>query len=361
MDSFETYRRAKAFYGGRPGQNTDLQGWFVVAGLLIATIIAWMFAFQGYQVDGGVDDLALEEAFAEATIPLEPGLLITDREPHEMSVVFLDVGQGDAIFIQTPAGDNILIDAGEGGEPDFEMAREVHAGERLILPFFARNNIEHLDYFIATHPHSDHIGGAEAIFDAIEVKELWISGADHATASNEAMLEAAERQGTTVRAPEDAGGDLRAGTPLNIGGGARAWLLYTNPNAPDVNDSSLTVLFYYGDNSLLVTGDLEFDGEEQVIQQWGHQINVDILKVAHHGSVNTSTAMPWARITSPEHSVFTVGAYNTYGHPSPEVIDRLREVGSEIHRTDEDGTIFAFMDGQNIRWEHRRDLGVKID
>ncbi len=367
MDSFENYRRAKEIYGGRVGKSSNLKGWFVVILLAFFTLTAWIFAYQGYTLDRAIEETAFQPrgfdpfADARADIPLEPGVLLTERKPHELAVVFLDVGQGDAIFIQTPMNQNILIDAGEGGSPDFERARRVFAGERMILPFLARNKIDRLDYFIATHPHSDHIGGAQTILSEIPVEELWISGYEHPTSSNLEMLQAAQRQNTMIRAPQEIGGDLYPGIELELDGNVKGWLLYTNPEASNVNNSSLVLLFYYGDNSILLTGDLEFPGEEAMIKQWGEQLDIDILKVGHHGSANTSTGSNFANFVKPRHSVFTVGEYNTYGHPSPEVVDRLRRLGSEIHRTDRDGTIFGFLDGQNVRITNRKDLGVVVD
>ncbi len=290
----------------------------------------------------------------------ECAFLLQERKPHEMAIVFLDVGQGDAIFIQTAKQQNILIDAGEGGRPDFAQAQSVYAGERLIVPFLRCNNINRLDYFITSHPHSDHIGGGPEVISSLEIGELWISGKDHPTSANEALLQEAERWGVKVEAPQEVGGSLLPGTKIELDCGAQLWLLYTNPDAENVNDSSLVVKLRYGETSAMFTGDLEFPGEERLIIHWGEQLDVDILKVGHHGSVRTSTSYPFARIVSPEYSVFTVGAYNTYGHPSPEVIDRLRELGSQIYRTDEEGTIFAFLDGEKIRIENKTELGVHL-
>ncbi|MFP4687929.1 MAG: ComEC/Rec2 family competence protein, partial [bacterium] len=289
---------------------------------------------------------------------VQPGMLLTERKPHELAIVFLDIGQGDAIFIQSPEQKNMLIDTGEGSNPDYEYARKVDAANKLILPFLASNKIEKLDYLIGTHPHSDHIGAANDILENIPVDETWIPGADHPSTSKEDLLNAIEKTGVPLKVSDEAGGTLKIGREIDLGAGVSAWVLHMDPHATDdINNSSIVILIYYGENSILLTGDAHGEAETKMIEKWGDQLNVDVLKVSHHGS-RTSTSIPWVEFTRPKHSVFQVGSYNTFGHPTDEVVNRLKEVGSEIHRTDEDGTIFMFLDGKDIRVLNRRDLGV---
>lgn len=363
MNSFEEYRRAREYHGGRAKTDIDWQGWAVVAVLLIAAAAAWFFALPGYRSMGEDQDStrSLAGSTAQTQKPSMPGMLLTERKPDELAVVFLDVGQGDAIFIQTPRKQNLLMDAGEGSDPDFKYAKKVNAGQNMILPFFARNKIDHLDYFLTSHPHSDHIGGGASVLSKIPASEVWISGKDHPAPSKKDLLNILNKQDYTVKAPADVDGTLKEGHPLaRLSGGVKAWLLRTAPKDENINNASLSILLYYGNNSVLLTGDTEKAGEQELIHTWGNQLNVDILKAGHHGS-RTSTGHDFVKFVQPKHTVFTVGGYNTFGHPTEEVVNRVKEAGSKVHRTDKDGTIFMFLDGENIRIIKRRDLGVTVE
>ena len=364
MNSFDQYRRAKKIHGGRKKADTNWKPWVFIGTLFLITAVSWFFAGPGYLSLGEATDDSVrrvERDERRRSVPDEIGFLLTERKPHEMALVMLDVGQGDALFIQTPDRTNILIDSGEGQNPDYEHSPEVDAANRVIIPFLQRNKIEELDYFIATHPHSDHIGGAYDLLTQVPVNHVWDAGMDQPTTSYENMLNAIQQTGTEIDMPEAAGGLLQSGKEIDFGGNVKGWLLWTDPHAGDVNNSSLVLKVRYGNNSALLTGDLEgrhrFDAEAQLISKWGDQLDVDVLKIAHHGSRNSSR-QEFVDITSPEHALIPVGAYNTFGHPTDEVLSRLREAGSQIHRTDEDGTVFMFMDGENIRTIYRRDMGA---
>lgn len=285
--------------------------------------------------------------------PLHPGLLLTDKKPDEMALVFFDIGQGDAIFFQTPTGENVLIDSGEGSNPDFKFARAVAAAKKLILPFFRRNKIKHLDYFITSHPHSDHIGSSYEIVDNVSIDEVWAAGYEHPSTSKKDLLNAIEqkKQGSSdvkFKIPSKAGGTLEEGQALDLGPAVKGWLLRTAPHkAENPNQASLSLLVYYGETGILLTGDTERHGEKEMIKNWSDQLDVEILKSGHHGS-RTSNIKPFINMVKPEHSVIMVGHYNTFGHPNEVVLSRLKRAGSKIHRTDKDGTIFMFLDGKSI-------------
>lgn len=354
---FERYRKGKEVHGGRIPEVNTIPGWITIILLIVLNFVAWPFAVTGYQkmvqTGGKPDAASISNPSGErSSMPVHPGTLLTEREPDELAVVFLDVGQGDAMFIRTPTGENILVDSGEGSNPDNKYARSVGSAQDLILPFFRRNRIEELDYFITTHPHSDHIGSSYEVIKNTSIQEIWAAGYAHPSRSKKDMLNAIESKQASsdlaLKVPEKAGGTLREGMELDLGTGTRGWLLRTNPDAENTNESSLVTLFYYGETGILMTGDAEHAGEKELIKKWSNQLDVEILKAGHHGS-RSSSIPPFVEIVQPDHSVMMVGHYNSFGHPSDEVISRFKRAGSKIHRTDQDGTIFMFTDGESTR------------
>jgi beta-lactamase superfamily II metal-dependent hydrolase len=354
---FERYRKGKELRGGRIQEINPTLGWITITLLVVFNFMAWPFAVTGYHKmieTGGKPDTTgiYKSSNEESSTPVHPGTLLTERKPDELAVVFLDVGQGDAIFLRTPTGENILVDSGEGSNPDNKFARSVGSAQELILPFFRQNRIEELDYFITTHPHSDHIGSSYEVIQNTSIEEVWAAGYNHPSRSKKDMLKAIESKQSTselpFKVPEGAGGTLQDGMKLDLGTGTRGWLLRTKPDAENTNEASLVLLFYYGETGILLTGDAEHSGEKELIKKWGKQLDVEILKAGHHGS-RSSSIPPFVETVQPDHSIMMVGHYNSFGHPSDEVLSRLKRAGSAIHRTDEDGTIFMFTDGRSIR------------
>ncbi len=360
-NKFQAYRRGKEYYGGRTDTETGYRTWLLVGLLILLNATAWFFAYPGYRkmvAQGYVPDTT--SAVSRATLLnldnrneiVHPGVILTRRKPNELALAFLDVGQGDAIFIRTPNGRNILVDSGEGSDPEWKYARAVRAAQNFILPFFKRNKIKKLDYFVTTHPHSDHIGGAHEIVRHMPIDQIWAAGYDHPSTSKKDMLNAIKqkKRGTDLefKVPRAVGGTLEEGQSLEeLGPGIKGWLLRTDPFAGNNNNSSLVLLFYYGEVSFLLTGDVERRGERGLVKKWGTQLDADVLKVAHHGS-RTSTTQPFIEMVTPRHSVVTVGPYNQFGHPAETVLSRLKRADSKIHRTDTDGTVFMFTDGKTI-------------
>jgi competence protein ComEC len=372
-NEFDRYRKAKKHHGGRTDVSSDWIGWSIIGTIATLAVVSWVFAVPGYRqllTRGQAQTTSTSEtANVSETSGQEkalPGLLLTERKPDETAIVFLDVGQGDAIFIKTPDDQHMLIDSGEGENPDYKFARKVDAANELILPFFHKNNIDKLDYYIASHPHSDHIGSAADIFDEMPVEEVWISGKKHASTSKERMLKSIDEHDITMKAPAKVGGTLKEGQTIDMGSAMKGWLLRTAPKDDDINNASLGILLYYGDVGMIFAGDTEGSkeggglGEQELVRTWGNQLDVEILKSNHHGS-RFSTSQTFVDFVEPDHTVFMVGHYNTFGHPTPEAISRAEEVGSEIHRTDQEGTIYMFTDGENIRVMKRRDFSAVSD
>ena len=338
-DKFSKYRRAAE--SARPA---TWPGWAAAAVLLALTVGAWIYAIPVY-FPATSKDLPGGRGIPQATE------ITTWKHPGELAVVFFDVGQGDAALIQTPRGKNILIDSGEGKNPDSRYLKAIDAAGRIILPFLRQMGIRRLDIVVTSHPHSDHMGSMYEILGDrdITVGQLWISGFIHSTTSNKKMLKTAERRNIPVYAPKPEELPIQ----LDVGTDVAAYILCGDPNAEDANNSSIILKVVYGQVSFLFDGDAEIDGEKTCAVRWGHTLKSDILKVGHHGSKTSSTTI-YLNQVKPDVGIISVGSYNTFGHPSPNILQRYQEMGVKIYRTDEHGTIFVFSDGKTYRVEPSR-------
>jgi len=246
-------------------------------------------------------------------------------------VYFLAVGQGDAIFIVTPQGRQILIDGGPAPSVILnQLAR--HA------PFWDRN----LDVLIATQPDADHLAGLVAVQERYTVGAVltaeWPDRARDPTVSRWSQL-IAERRPTPIQP--------QVGLELQIEPGVEMVLLHPEANAVaslSSNDASLVTRLMFGNVSFLFTGDLEAEGEGMLIRS-GYLQPTTVLKAAHHGS-KTSTSPEFLTLADPLIVVISVGAGNPFGHPSPEVLTRLAD--RRVFRTDQSGTVEIASDGTRL-------------
>lgn len=241
---------------------------------------------------------------------------------------FIDVGQGDSILLETPSA-TVLIDGGPRSAGD------------TVVQYLVRRGIEHLDLVIGTHPHEDHIGGLIPVLQQFSVSTVIDAGVPHTTRTFDDYLSAIER------AVES------GGTDYQVPGGQRITLgdltlriLGPNEDLGSLNDNSVVARVDYGDISFLFTGDAEAAAEEHLLRI-GADVDVDVLKVAHHGS-RTSTSVPFLREATPSLAIIGVGADNRYGHPTEEVLSRLAEAGVEVFRTDRHGTVVVQTCGRDI-------------
>ncbi len=293
------------------------------------------------------------ESRARAT---DAGRVVTplERKSDELLVAFLDVGQGDAVFLQFPDGTNILLDVGEGDYERHDVL--VNAADNIILPYLEENNITELDYFVSSHPHSDHIGAAHDLIRELSPDRAILSGRSHTTTTYEMMMEALFEQQVPVNSPVEADGTLNTGDELSIPE-VEFRLMRAAPEHRNLNEASLTFRLQYGDVSFLFTGDTEDEGEAELVEEWGSDLDSTVLKVGHHGS-RTSSNPEFLRTVSPRQAIIMVGGYNTYGHPHPSVVSRLEEHGATVHRTDEHGSIMMATDGETLRYYRSSELSA---
>ncbi len=245
-----------------------------------------------------------------------------------LRVRFLDIGQGDAILVDTPSQDHLLVDGG----PDDGVVP-------LLMSFLIPP--QHLDLVVATHNDADHIGGLPAALARFPVDEVWITGTIWPTQTYERWVQAMESSGARIER-------VSAGTVRMLG---QTEVRVLSPLAPlpseepvNSNDTSIVLKLTYGATSVLLTGDLEFAGELALIEANPAQLGTTVLKVGHHGSAG-STSQRFLDYVQPEIAVISVGRDNRYDHPRPETLERLATSGTEVHRTDHEGTVTILSDG----------------
>jgi competence protein ComEC len=244
----------------------------------------------------------------------------------QLQVHFIDVGQGDSIFIRTTAGETALIDGG------YNNGR--------ALAYLQQMGVDHIDSMIASHPHADHIGGLVEVLRSLPVGGVWASGASHNTGIYEQFLDAIAE--AKVPYHEVTTGDV---VPL---GDTVLQVLYGQPEAPDLNDTSLVLHLAYGEVSFLFTGDAEAYTERFLLETAPQNLPATILKVGHHGSY-TSSSPEFLAAVQPDIAVYSAGRGNQYGHPHDRTIQVLSHAGVQIFGTKEQGTITITTDGQQYQ------------
>jgi competence protein ComEC len=245
-------------------------------------------------------------------------------------VAFLDVGQGDAIFIEASNGNQILVDAGPNKKVLSELSK--------IMPFYDRS----IDMIIESHPDSDHIGGMIDVLRRYKIGAVMETGVDSDTAVYK-TLENLIREKEIKKIME------RRGMRINLDKGAYIDILFPDRGVEgwDTNDASIIVRVIYGNNSFLLTGDAPQKIENYLISLDGEKLKSNVLKLGHHGS-KTSTSELFLGYVDPEYAIISAGKDNKYGHPHQEVIDELNQFKIPFLRTDEKGTIRIRSDGDEI-------------
>lgn len=270
------------------------------------------------------------------TLPVKPQTQTrppaSRAEQGELAVHFLDVGQGDSEFIELPGGDTMLIDAGE---------REY--GE-TVCDYISSLGYTEITYLIATHPHSDHIGGLTAVLGDFDVESVYMPDASSSSQTYKAFLDGVELEDCGVYEAES-GVSVIESESLNA-----YFVAPCSDSYSDLNDYSAVLKLTYGENSFLFTGDAEELSEGEITAD----ISADVVKVGHHGSY-TSSGESFVQRVSPQYAVIEVGADNQYGHPSAETVGRWESSGAQILRTDMLGNIIIYSDGSGIEVSYERD------
>lgn len=255
-----------------------------------------------------------------------------------LEIAFLDVGQGDAIAIHTPADRWLLVDAGPQDDG-------YDAGERRVLPWLRAHGARRIEAMVLTHPHTDHVGGAAAVMRGMRVGRVIEPGLAFGTPVYLGVLRTAEARHVAWSAARQDRVMVIDGLELTF-----LWPTDRALAAPgDANDISAVFRLRYGDFTALFTGDAPASVEEALVARYGDGLRADVYKAGHHGS-RTASSQALLATVHPALAVISCGRRNEYGHPAPETLARLRADGITVARTDEDGTVVVHVRPGGASW-----------
>lgn len=286
----------------------------IISGLSIVGIIAC--CYSGYYSKYLFRPNVNHNSYKETVSTIAP--------KDNLMVHYLDVGQGDSIFIELPNEETMLIDAGES------------KSKQNILNYIENLGYEDIDYVVATHPHADHIGSMNTILKEFEINHIFLPNKIHDTKMFNTMLNTIKEKDIPLHFVQ---------TGYKILEKENLIIEVLNPiqnTYSNLNNYSIIIKMDYGESEFLFTGDAEILVEEDLLKN-NIDIDSDILKVGHHGS-NTSSGQSFIESVSPNIAIISCGINNKYNHPNIETIETLTEQNVEIYRTDILGTIIIEAD-----------------
>lgn len=266
------------------------------------------------------ESLPEEESETESEKP-------TEETASELSVHFIDVGQGDAILL-TCGEDAMLIDAGDNDQ-----------GTK-VQNYLQKQGVKTLKYVIATHPDADHIGGMDVILYKFDCETVIMTDEKKDTNTYRDVLDTMSNKGYKNTLPV-------VGDTYSFGD-AEFTIVGPSKSSEESNNNSVAILLTHGENKFLFTGDAEEEEEADIINS-GISLDADVYKVGHHGS-KTASSPKLLKAVSPTYAVISCKEGNSYGHPHAETLNNLRAMGIQVFRTDEQGSIVATSDGKEITW-----------
>ena len=249
-----------------------------------------------------------------------------------LKVNYIDVGQGDSIFIQLPNNKTMLIDAGEAYKSD------------NVINYLNDLGITKINYVIGTHPHIDHIGGLEEVINTFDIGSIYMPRAVSTSKTYEDLLTTISSKGLKVKT-------AKSGVVVLDEDNLKLEFIAPNSDSySELNNYSAVLKLTYLDNTFLFMGDAETLSEDEIT----NEIKADVIKVGHHGS-DSSSSLEFVKKVSPEYAIIMVGVGNSYNHPYQSIIDRYESVGAKVLRTDLDGNIVCDSDGKKVTCDGDKD------
>ena len=260
----------------------------------------------------------------------------TETDVEKLSVHYIDVGQGDSIYI-TSGGEGMLIDCGESGDAD------------SVISYLDNMGVVKIDYVVGTHPHSDHMGGMSKIVEHFDIGEMIIPHIDDSdtptTKYFEKFLNACAEKSLSLTEAE-------LGRKIEVGDAEFEIIAPNSQDYSNVNNYSVSFIMHHGENSFIFTGDAEKLAENEMIEKNVLE-DIDVYKAGHHGS-DTSSSEDFLNIIKPDYAVISCGEGNSYGHPNDITIENLNKFTDKIYRTDLCGTVVFESDGKELTVETER-------
>ncbi|MBE6729821.1 MAG: MBL fold metallo-hydrolase [Ruminococcaceae bacterium] len=291
--------------------------------VLLSVFLAVMFCFFAGCTQA--DNQNGSSSAIEVGFDAESQNLTQTEGNGEIKIHYIDVGQGDSIFIELTNDRVMLIDAGESEYSS------------TVINYIKNLRYNKIDYLVATHPHSDHIGGMEKVINAFTIGEIYMPKIISNTKTFESLLETIKNKGLKINSAD------YSVKIINDNNLKAEFLSPVKDKYGDTNDYSAVLKLTYKDNKFLFMGDAETEAEDEI----SADVTCDIIKVGHHGS-NSSSGKKFVKKTKAKYAVISCGTDNKYGHPHTEIVKRWEDSGAKIYRTDLSGTVIVTSDGKTI-------------
>lgn len=254
-------------------------------------------------------------------------LFVGCSKTPSLSIHIIDVGQGDSILIQTPNNSNILVDGG-------------HENSSLIIKNFLKSKkVKNIDFIIATHPDTDHIGSLDDVIDRFNISKVYLPNKETTSDSYYNLIQSCNKKNINPQY-------LSRGDIINLDNNIKLTVLNPSYTHTDNNSNSIVFKLEYKNKSFLFTGDCTYENELDIINNFNLE-DVDFLKISHHGSKNSSS-QEFLSAVSPDVAAISCGYDNQYGHPHKDTLLRLAQTNAKIYRTDKQGHISFYSDGKTI-------------